>query len=1193
MSRTAFRTALVASPARRSRKRPPTPPGRAEVLERRTLLSTSVVDRTFDAREVDVDFAAYGRDVAVQGDGRVLVAETRSVGDLMQMAVARFNADGTPDRSFGAGGRAVADFGGASADAWAMDLAADGDIVVAGNAGGDFAVARFNADGSPDALFGGDGTVTATLDPADPFEGFGDVRFDSAGRVVATGYGPDDFVHVFRFTAGGTPDATFGAGGSVAMPFDGPGSVLVLPDNRVVVSGRIDRLETTRLRRLHEDGSTDVDFAVPAVVKGAPADLALQPDGKVVAAGFGSRFALVRFTTSGQSDPSFGGDGTVITDLSPGNQSEDAVAVVVGADGKIVSAAVAYTENSGYDFYAARHLPDGAPDPSFGGDGVATAGFVSGPGTSTDFARGVALAPGGKVVVAGQVEFLYDDVTTAGAARFTPDGSLDATFGGDGTVVDSFDAADGYRRTLSAVARQPDGKVLAAGRQQVGLGFDFFLARYHADGSRDTSFGDGGVVVTDFAGRFDEATALLLQPDGRIVVGGRSNGPAAGTGAADDRFALARYTADGRLDPTFGGDGRVTTDLGAPYAEGVQDLDLYAGGRIVATGSGGVARYDADGSPDASFAGDGTFNLPAPGLAYHSLVAAAVQGDKLLFTNGGRVERLNADGSVDAAFDFRPLPAPPHRMTDEDEEAVTFHRDLEILPDGRFVVGLTYDPRDYGEALTAFGVERYLPNGAPDASFGAGGQTIVDFPEFYQEDVADLAVAPDGKLLLAGRGTDFEWVHSSPLVARFTADGRLDGTFGYNGRATTDGYGATAVAVEPDGDVLAAVDRTTPYCSTSGASVVRFEGGPPAPGAQLDPATGKVYVTGTPASDTIRVDSAAGRVFVYVNGRRWTFPNRTFSSVAVYAGDGDDVVTATGRGTSWLGVFGGAGDDRLRGGAGPDSLYGEAGNDTLDGGLGNDLLSGGDGVDAVDYSGRATPVSVRPYGYDNGAAGEGDGIGDDVEVAIGGSGNDSIVDFPVAYGNGGNDTLAGGLGADTLWGGGGDDLLFGGSGWGTPDAFHGGDGVDTVSYAGRHLPLTVTIDGIANDGEAGENDNVNTDVEGVTGGDGDDDLTGSNADNVLDGGPGNDDLRGGGGNDTLTGGAGKDQLRGQAGNDTLYANDGGEVDFLDGGSGTDRARKDAVDYAQFVEQFLTGDESAAEAHATATGRLRLRYRPLR
>ena len=167
----------------------------------------------------------------------------------------------------------------------------------------------------------------------------------------------------------------------------------------------------------------------------------------------------------------------------------------------------------------------------------------------------------------------------------------------------------------------------------------------------------------------------------------------------------------------------------------------------------------------------------------------------------------------------------------------------------------------------------------------------------------------------------------------------------------------------------------------------------------------------------------------------------------------------------------------------------------------------------------------------------------------GGTGDDSVTTGAA------NDYLDGGPGNDTLDGGWGDDTLDGGVG---ADVLRGNNGFDTVTYGDRVAPIVAGIDGQANDGEAGEGDNIATTVESIVGGSAGDTLTGSAANDVLIGGAGNDTLNGLGGADTLDGGAGADHLDGGAGADTLKARDG-EIDTVACGSETDAVQADPGD----------------------------------
>ena len=184
-------------------------------------------------------------------------------------------------------------------------------------------------------------------------------------------------------------------------------------------------------------------------------------------------------------------------------------------------------------------------------------------------------------------------------------------------------------------------------------------------------------------------------------------------------------------------------------------------------------------------------------------------------------------------------------------------------------------------------------------------------------------------------------------------------------------------------------------------------------------------------------------------------------------------------------------------------------------------------------------------------------------LVTGQTGNDSVTVtdgvslIATLRGDGGDDTLRAGAGDTTLLGGDGNDRLFGGAGWDKldggagADVISGGAGRDWVNYSSRTAPLTVTLDGETNDGEAAERDNVRPDVENVDGGAGDDRITGSFDDNSLVGGAGDDVLSGLGGDDDLYGYAGNDTMIGGRGNDTFNSSDDTGDDVMDGGEGND------------------------------------------
>lgn len=178
-------------------------------------------------------------------------------------------------------------------------------------------------------------------------------------------------------------------------------------------------------------------------------------------------------------------------------------------------------------------------------------------------------------------------------ARYNPDGSLDPSFDGDGKVTTNLNGGWDFAQALIL---QPDGKLVVAGNSSG----QFALARYNSNGSLDTSFDGDGSVITDFGAGFEWVSALARQSTGELLVGGTTD--TAGSGSAD--FALARYHEDGGLDASFGVDGKVTTDF-SKGEDMIQDLALQADGKIVAVGYAdldgdakfAIARYQNDWSP--------------------------------------------------------------------------------------------------------------------------------------------------------------------------------------------------------------------------------------------------------------------------------------------------------------------------------------------------------------------------------------------------------------------------------------------------------------------------------------------------------------------------------------------------------------------------------------------------------------------
>ncbi|MCC7067988.1 MAG: hypothetical protein IT523_05995, partial [Burkholderiales bacterium] len=270
----------------------------------------------------------------------------------------------------------------------------------------------------------------------------------------------------------------------------------------------------------------------------------------------------------GDLDTTFGaGFGMVRTAIGTGIDLGNAIALQ--PDGKIVVAGYCWN-GSDYDFCLARYLANGTLDTSFGSGGT----VITPIGSANDYGRAIALQPDGKIVVAGICRGASDqDVCLA---RYQANGSLDTSFNLTGKVISPIGSSG---ESAQAIALQPDGKIVVAGRCYNGNNVDFCLARYHPNGALDTSFDSDGKVITPIGSSSNSAGAIALQPDGKIVVAGRCD-----NGGNDD-FCLARYQANGTLDTSFGsaGNGKVITSIGSGNDQ-ANALALQPDGKIVVAG---------------------------------------------------------------------------------------------------------------------------------------------------------------------------------------------------------------------------------------------------------------------------------------------------------------------------------------------------------------------------------------------------------------------------------------------------------------------------------------------------------------------------------------------------------------------------------------------------------------------------------
>ncbi|MBM7787578.1 delta-60 repeat domain-containing protein [Tenggerimyces flavus] len=369
-----------------------------------------------------------------------------------------------------------------------------------------------------------------------------------------------------------------------------------------------------------------------------------------------------------------------------------------------------------------------------------------------------------------RARFLAASAVVGAAILLTPTAasaaiSLDSTFGTGGAVLTDLGGADSVD-AANDVLVQPDGAIGAAGWSTPSGGTgDFALVRYLANGALDPSFGTGGKVTTDFGGQDDIATALVRQPDGKLVVVGLS-----GTGW-NYRFAAARYLANGTLDSTFGTGGKVLTNLYSSAIGGARAVALQSNGRIVVAGG-----------------------------AYSTAVGWQFATVRYL-----------ANGTLDSAFGTGGIALTSVSVPDVSSRPFDLAYAVAIQSNGRIVVAGNAG-RDYGRGGIGweFGLVRLTAAGALDTSFGSGGKTVTNVSTGRSR-VHDLAVRSDGRIVVAGEaGASLTGGNNDLTLARYKANGTLDTAFGTGGVVQTDVNGAGShdsasdLALRSDNGVLVA-----------------------------------------------------------------------------------------------------------------------------------------------------------------------------------------------------------------------------------------------------------------------------------------------------------------------------------------------------------------------------------------------------
>jgi uncharacterized delta-60 repeat protein len=967
-----------------------------EALEGRAYLSAGALDPSFlnGVRLLPSSSADYATAVAPQSDGKVIVAGRNDGAVTDGMAVARYNADGSLDTSFGQDGKVSVPFDrGGYVNRVAVQP--DGKIILAGGSNLDFVVVRLNPDGSLDTTFGNGGI--SQVDFAGRTDNLYGLALRPDGKILVAGSASTsaadfDFA-VLQYNADGSFDSTFGSGGKVVLGTAGKREeirdVSLLADGRIAVAGSVNGMGA--VARLTAGGAFDTSFGTGGLVVTRLSQplgtvLALKGGGVLVAGGDGSRFVAARLTGSGAFDTSFGVNGMSKVDF--GYDYEYVSDLTIQKGGKIVlvgsvGSADIYDQNRPIDYALARLNTDGGLDRSFGRRGLTTLSFNA----DSDSAAGVALfAKGRMVVVGGHTVLSSPTGMDFQVARFTANGGLDASFGGGGKVATDFTTS--AKTSAVAVSTLASGGELVLASHSDGNLERFALTRYRADGTIDTTFGTRGTVYLNFGGLENHPAAMAVAADGTIAVAGYAD-----RGEFTHTVGVVALLDEGGTRIAgFGADGKVVDTT--PIASfGVSAVAFQNGGVIVARGDGTAfvaRRYRRDGTVDSTFGTDGVvrtdFTPSADALTAYarvndiavqddgSFVLAGVRGHNVDFgispQNVFAIARYTPDGQLDTTFGNggRVTLSIGTLVNNDVANAVA------IQPDGKIVVagqsGAGTNPLEAPRGAMA--VMRLNKNGTPDRTFGNNGRVTVAFGP-YDDTANDVLIQGDGKILLAGRtrtgSPNIAHSNSDFALARLNADGTPDASFGTGGKISVNvglDDDISDIALNGAGQIVAVGH------SVSQAYLARFLND--APGIRAEIVADTLVITGTPADDQIVLgrDDDGGINIVGIDFHEATAPH--FSRILIRGMGGNDMLSAAmlasdevrfrqrlipvtiegGTGDNWLYggpaddvLFGGDGNDFIQSGAGKDTLFGGRGEDTLDGGLGNDYLNPGPDADRV------------------------------------------------------------------------------------------------------------------------------------------------------------------------------------------------------------------------------------------------------
>jgi len=760
---------------------------------------------------------------ALQSDGKVLVGgcSLRPIGNStfnIDAAIFRFNTNGLPDYSFGNRGSVLIDVSNNSTDyVKSIAIQSDGKILLGGYVDGssEIFIARLNTDGSLDQTFGTSGLFTYT--PTGSNDQLQSITVVSNNKILVLSCAVSwpNHKELIRLLSGGTLDGTFGNSGVVDLnitPAATHASMKIDGSNRILIAGE-DSDGNFAVARCNAGGTLDNTFGVNGVSTVAVDiysqilnSIDIQSDGKILLGGqvggadyqgTDQRIALVRLLDNGTEDGTFGNNGIVITPFA--SFRSNATSIVALPDGKILVGG-SWNNALGSDggFHVIRYHDDGLIDSTFGTGGL----IQTHDGPQLKFFGGLHITSDSNIVFTGEIEHGISDVDFF-AALFTVNGFPVHDFGWNGVAWGTGWSIPSSIRANS-VALTTDGKIVTAGAVMKDAdSSDFLITYYNADGSRNTSIGDSGVMRIVFSTGDFVASSVATSNDGSVIAAGYSN----------YESAIVKLDATGKCDWGFGDNGFVEGNFGYENSH-IEKIAFKNDGKIIGCGevwnqSGNysllIFQLLSDGTPDDSFGNHGIYvHDYNPGNSIERLTDLA-EGSNGSIIAAGNVSASQSDSKV--LMKVTSTGAPDNSFGNSGFVTYTSvslngGNRIALQTDGKIIsASETYANDIDGD----FEIHRYNADGSADNSFGTNGISIVGQPSVYETD-PNVGLLSNGRIAITGYYKSAD--NSEFVLALLKTNGHPDSTFDADGFVSVNLSGLniynTSLVVQPDDAVVTA-----------------------------------------------------------------------------------------------------------------------------------------------------------------------------------------------------------------------------------------------------------------------------------------------------------------------------------------------------------------------------------------------------